>query len=166
MTCFDGGTFWTALSAISTFLLVVVVLFMPLRQGGALWQRKKLKIRFSQSIGAVDFIRTFKCWSLEMSNVGNRKIVVEQIYIPLLGKEKYLFIPGTSRFKSLQLPCKIDVKNQESFLIEDKQFSESFKELLEQNKVKRRTKIIIVIEDTAGKRYSYKTKYRVEDLMA
>ena len=116
----DWSVFWEAAGAIATFLAVCV----------ALWQtkytnKKRLKITFVEKmcymptvpIGSMGYMPKTEYAGLDISNTGNRKIIVQSFGLELANGSKAVIAPETTPLGTQKWPIELDI--EESAFLEN-----------------------------------------------
>lgn len=151
----DWNIFWNAASAIATTAAVIV----------ALWQtryttKKKLKLDFVENMTIVPTGMTGKVLKnqyvgLNVSNTGNRKIIIRQFFIELPQNYRAVIQPDITLADAVKLPIELDIE-ESVFLPWSK---EKFLLYLQQEKsIPRNKKITFCVADSTGIIYRCKTR--------
>ena len=161
--------FWNAFGAIGTTLgsiitaIAVIIAVAQYRQP----LRKKLLINVGTAFPVFDGFLGDDFYSISIANTGVRPIVVQNLYLNA-GKKNIvvnnLLVSigyGSSR---IDFPAEIQPEECMNLYISYKNLAESFRDLLEYNKIKPNQLIKILIMDTTSGKYYYNLKQKAKEI--
>jgi len=160
---------WQAVSSIGTILAVGVALFITKWQE-TIDNRKQLEIGWLhvQNTGNMCdyYLNLSKAKRLDeiclrFVNIGNRRIVLDSVYLQLKTKELFDLQPilhNPANVLPYTLPYILDPEMAVHFHIRTQTFSSIAHQLINKNRVKDDEYIFIIIKDTSGKEYSINTE--------
>ena len=148
----NWDVFWNAFSSIAT-LVAVIAAFVIVKYTDNLGNKKKLDIIWRDGIladGSGANIIMICC-----INTGNRKIILDQIFI-LLGSSKQTIVYSDRVFYKL-LPCVLEIEETAQFTMPTLIFSSDVEKQLKKETIKHDDIITVLAKDTSGKEYTHKT---------
>lgn len=161
----NWSVFWEAAGAISTFAAVVV----------ALWQtryanKKKAKLSFVDKItispafpiGTIGYMPETQYVGLEVTNIGNRKIIIKSFFLEMPDNYRAIIQPAQTPIGSISLPTELDIE-ESVFLPWEK---EKFLKFIENEKdLPKDKKMFFCITDSTGVTYKCKTKKNLSEYL-
>ena len=175
--CIEWETFWTALSAIATATAVVVALFIVKWQD-VISNRKKLKIEWlncSDTHTTQDkaLYASYKGFhegltlsgiKVRFVNIGNRKLILQDVAIELANDMKYPLIPEIfEKNPGMNFPCTLEIEETSEFWIPIERFIKDINQKINEKRISPNEKINLVVEDTVGKKYFLTTGHSFGD---
>ena len=166
----DWVLFWTAFGAIggsvgalATAAAVIVALWQVKRA-----ERKKIKISFSDSMQIISQGSSQpeeKVINLSVTNVGNRKIIINQWGFDYHNKNGHALL-GFNQSPLMQqinpqLPHQLDVEERADLYLERGFFVKSLKEGVEKGNLDRTKTVTFFVTDSAGQIYRVKSSKTV-----
>ena len=147
--CFNWSLFWQAASAIATTAAVVV----------ALWQtrysnKKRLKIKFRDNVILTNKASKESYVELEISNVGNRKIIINRYGMSFNEGFFVVSFPDETEMINTRRPVVLDIEESKIITWKKEEFIQVLKD---QCKTSGNSKITLFVQDTAGNFYTTRT---------
>jgi hypothetical protein len=168
---------WEAISAIATILAVFTALLITKWQD-MLNNKKELKIEWGHIVNNGLQRLSFFGFSekqriddivVKFINTGNRKIVIYTAYLQFPSEVANYLIPEKitpfGQIPAMTFPCEIEPEMYKYFFIPYYDFLAAINIFIKDNNIKGKEDIIIVAEDTTGKKYTYNTKLQYQSYL-
>jgi hypothetical protein len=146
--------FWIACSSISTFLAVIVALFIPYHQ---MYTQKKKKIKLRLDLAHVyeGDIKKDSRLCISFLNQGNRDVTINTLYLKT--KDKILMLNPYFNIPPNALPVKVEIDNSATIYHSAEDIVAVAQRLIKEGDVNEKDKIVFVSGDSGGKRYNFVT---------
>jgi len=168
---------WEAISSILTFFAVIAALFITKWQD-MLNNRKEIKIEWGhiendkyRNISFFGFPEERRIDEIVVRfiNTGNRKIILSCVYLHFHSNtDNHLipqFIAPKGKIPEMTFPCEIEPENFRFFIIPCNDFINAIIIFIKNFKIKENDELIIVAEDTTGKKYKHNTKLQYQSYL-
>ena len=166
---FNFSPNWEAFSAIGTVLAVVVALFVTKWQE-LISNKKCLKIQWLHAerlatarIEYSDILQDKRIdeFCINLINTGNRKIVIEGVYIRFSDKTRNALFPYNNDTSEIKFPCILEPEMAASYHIPSVPMLQAFRIFIKEGHVKNNDDLIIEANDTTDKIYSLNTNIKI-----
>ena len=163
----DWNLFWSAFGAIGTTLgsLItagaVVVAVKQYKQP----LKKILKVKFTSAVSCDEFGNPLHFYCISINNMGVRVVQINSLCIH--GRKKKLWI-NNAQFESnakINLPVKIEPEENKDFLFEVDHFRHAIRQAVDDNILRRRQRLVILVTDSLGDKYFCKTNISIGRLI-
>ncbi|MDR2971666.1 MAG: hypothetical protein LBU83_07055 [Bacteroidales bacterium] len=160
---------WTAISSIATILAVITALFITKWQD-LINNKKSLKIQWfhverqpTARLQYSEFLenRRIDEFCINLINTGNRKIIIEGVYILFSNKTRNPLFPYQNDTSEITFPCVLEPEMAASYHIPFLPMIQAFKIFIQGGHVKDNDNLIIEVHDTTDKVYIYNTKIKI-----
>ena len=168
----NWSSFWTACGGFFAVVAVIVALWLAKYA-----QKKKLKLQFSDNVKISTGMgqKTGELVSLNVTNVGNRTVVLARWGIQLKGDYKLLIVPNLP-MESLpvpfqnsfarEFPYSLDIEHEVTLYYEKCKFLKAISESCQNNEIEPEQKIIFFVTDSTGKEYCVKSQKKAKEYCA
>ena len=156
-----GGT----VGALATTAAVIVALWQTKYN-----QKKKLKLSFSNDIKAVanNTSQIYPYIGINVSNIGNRNVVLSSWGFDMKRNRKVLILPDDSpigRVLTVQFPYKLGIEEEVTLTYQKEKFLDLLRDSVDKGELSKRQKLVFYVMDSTGKRYTVHTPNTVNDYL-
>ena len=154
---------WQALSAIATFLAVLVALYQT-----RIANKKKLKIKFIDNVKIISSLakNIDELIDFTIINTVNKNITIRQILLYHTKEDSTLLLTDLCKYNlNNKLPKKIKPENSIDIYFERRMFLNLIKKMLEEDPKLKNKKLKFIIKDSVERQYTTKTKKTYNDYL-
>ena len=151
----------TCFAAFATFLACVI----------ALWQTKyanykKLKLKFYDDAYSVTSDQNICHFiNINVCNIGNRKITIKELSIPLKNRKKLILFVNQTKFLPTKLPQTLDIEESIDLYFEYDLLLANLQNAVKQKQLDINSKITFIVKDNSEKYFSIKSKKKIKDYL-
>ena len=136
-----------------------------------MWQTKyanykKLKLKFYDDAYSVTSDQNICHFiNINVCNIGNRKITIKELSIPLKNRKKLILFVNQTKFLPTKLPQTLDIEESIDLYFKYDLLLANLQNAVKQKQLDINSKITFIVKDNSEKYFSIKSKKKIKDYL-